>query len=346
MQEQYKAILLQYIGGGCEAELELAYEIGRKALDRGIGMLDLIDTHNEALDTVLETTETPEQRLLVLQRATSLLKEILAPFEMTRMGYAETISLLRNQNEKLMKVMEERSELLKQREDFMVVLTHDLKTPITAADRCISLMLEGDFGELRPNQVELLSTMKESNLRMFAMVKNLLEVYKYEQSTPVLCLVEVNLKSLLQTVVEESKLLAQVHGITVNTKFSDDLQRAWADEMAIRHVIANLLDNAIKFTPRGGSISISASNLENSLLIEVQDTGKGISAEEQQRLFQRFFQAETGRRQRTGTGLGLYLSKQIIKAHNGEISCQSEVGAGTTFRIVLPACAPLESNGI
>jgi signal transduction histidine kinase len=109
-----------------------------------------------------------------------------------------------------------------------------------------------------------------------------------------------------------------------------------ADEKAIRRMLQNLLDNALKFTPRGGAISLKLQNLDEKIVVEIGDTGPGISYEEQKLLFQRFSQGKSGRKYTPGTGLGLYLCKQIVDAHQGEIVCISVEGAGTTFRICLP----------
>jgi signal transduction histidine kinase len=335
LQDQYKSILFHYVAEGGELDLEFAYDLGRQAIDQGVSVLEVVDAHYEALSDVLLRASTAQESLTITQRAMNLLKETLAPFEMTRLGYSETIALLRSQNEKLTKLMEERSQLLQQREDFMMVVTHDLKTPITAADRCLTLMIDGDFGEFTADQTEILATMKHSNQRMFTMVKNLLEVYRYDQTTPILNLHRVDLRSLVNSVVKDFALSAQMREMKLNSIVMDDLDSVHADEMAIRHVLTNLVDNALKFTPKGGAITLSARSSDGCVTIEVTDTGKGISEEDLPKLFQRFFQSETGLKQYTGTGLGLYLCNQIIEAHGGKIHCQSQLDVGTTFTLTL-----------
>jgi NtrC-family two-component system sensor histidine kinase KinB len=98
----------------------------------------------------------------------------------------------------------------------------------------------------------------------------------------------------------------------------------------------NLLDNAIKFTPAGGLIQFSCQYTGSSFIITVEDNGSGISAHELQSLFQRFTQAGSGKRHKAGTGLGLYLCRQIVEAHSGKITCASQEGIGTTFEVTLP----------
>jgi len=336
LQDQYKTILLHYIAEGGEPGLELAYEFGRQAIEHGISILQIVDAHYNALSDVLASTDTA-QDVIITQRAGHLLKEALGPFEMTQRGYRETIDLLRNQNLKLAGLLEERSKLLQQREDFMLVVTHDLKTPITAADRCLALMLDGDFGPMSPEQIDLLSTMKDSNQRMFTMVKNLLDVYRYDQSTPILCLKEVDSGSLMVSAIKAFTLAARTGNVELHMAVTEDLHSVLADEGAVQHVLTNLIDNAIKFTPKGGVITLSARNSNSHVIFEVRDTGSGISQEDLPKLFQRFFQSATGRKQYTGTGLGLYLCQQITRAHGGEIRCESQPGVGTTFIFSLVA---------
>lgn len=341
--EQYKSILHHYITNGGEAELEQAYEFVRQAIEREVSIFQIIDAHNEALHELLSEQESiggedsPTRQVKIYQRASSLLKEALAPFELARLGFIDTINLLKSQNEQLTKLMEERSDLLQQREDFMMVVTHDLKTPLTALDRCLSLVLEGDFGEISPKQHEVMTTMKDSNQRMFTMVKNLLEAYRYEQSKPILNLDVLDLSSLLKKLREEFKWAAEARALNLEYVEPSNLNLVNADETAMRHVFSNLIDNALKFTPKGGAVTISTYNSGANVVIEVKDTGKGISPQDIPRLFQRFFQSESGRKQYTGTGLGLFLCRQILQAHGGEISCQSQPGAGTTFIVALTA---------
>jgi len=339
--EEYQSILLQFVSEGGEPELELehAYEYGRRAIEQGISILEVVDCHYKALADILSGTTNSEQSASIVLRAAALLKEALGPFEMTQRGYNDSIEVLKDQNRKLTELMEERTKLLKDRENFMMVVTHDLKTPITAADRCLMLMMEGDFGPVSAEQIEVLATMKDSNMRMLNMVKNLLEVYRYDHSEPILCLSQIDLDETLRTVERSFSLPAKMR----NIKFMVDTQTApikvVGDGNALQHVLANLVDNAFKFTPEGGSITLSVRRINGTTFIEVADTGKGIAPEDLEKIFDRFYQATQGRKQYTGTGLGLYLCREIVNAHGGRISCQSELGTGTTFIIQLPAVA-------
>jgi signal transduction histidine kinase len=120
----------------------------------------------------------------------------------------------------------------------------------------------------------------------------------------------------------------------------DNLPAVWADQLAIYHMVANLLENAIKFSPSEGVVRISTEAKDARVFLHVQDSGPGMSEEEQKKLFKSSWQGELGKTAPSGTGLGLYLCQQIVKAHRGEITCRSVLGQGTTFTVELPE-APL-----
>ncbi|UZQ52852.1 HAMP domain-containing histidine kinase [Trichothermofontia sichuanensis B231] len=257
---------------------------------------------------------------------------------------ARVRSLLR-----LKHTIEERNQIARQREDFVSRLTHDLRTPLIAADRMLNLFLEGALGELTPQMKEVIPSMIRSNQNLLQMVNQLLEVYRYEAGAKSLAFSTVNLQDLLQEVVLELRPLATAKNIalgfatacgpTTFTRFE-----VAGDRQELRRVFTNLVGNAIKFTDRGavkvvlGCVSPEPVNdpgpTQAWLVIRVKDTGPGIPAEEQATLFQRFRQ---GNHTRSGSGLGLHLSRQIVEAHGGTIEVESQVGRGSAFVVRLPA---------
>lgn len=338
--KQYDGILERYLTHGSETDLELAYECGRRALEQGFSLLEVIDIHADSVKRLM--TEVSAETETRQSRAAALLKETLAPFEMARMGYRDTISLLREQNEKLRALMEERSQLLQQREDFMMVVTHDLKTPVTAADKCLTFLLDGDFGPLSAEQVEVISAMKDSNRIMFTMIKNLLEAYRFDQTTPALRTEFIDVRNLAEVVIKEFSFSARMRDIQLFLSLPEEsINQVQGDGTSLKHVLTNLLDNALKFTPANGNITLAVRNKDDShVQIEVKDTGAGMTKDELDNLFKRFFQADSGRKKKTGMGLGLYLCNQIVKAQGWEIECSSEPGMGTSFLLTLRTRSP------
>ncbi len=227
--------------------------------------------------------------------------------------------------------------VLEQREEFMATLTHDLKNPLIGANRVLELMAQQAMGNLSDTQTDLLLQMRDNNKMLLSMIQNLIEVYRFEKDVNAVTIENTNLLRIIASCIDDIAPIAQNREIRLTTEFPDNLRDVRADQNAIRRVVQNLLDNALKFTPSGGEIKLSVHPTNGCVALNIGDTGPGISEEEQGRLFQRFSKGRVGRKYTPGTGLGLYLCKQIIDAHNGQITCSSTVGSGTTFSITLPA---------
>jgi PAS domain S-box-containing protein len=230
----------------------------------------------------------------------------------------------------------ERLKLNQQREDFVATLAHDMKIPLIGANRMLDLLLSSSLGRVEKNQAELLAKLRTNNESLLELIRKLLEVYRYEQGNKNLYLERFSVKALLQQCITDMKAHAEGHNLSL--RFEWDGTESWvqADSVELRRLFVNLLDNAIKFTPPGGAITVHLQSVKHEVKIEVQDTGIGIAAEDQRKLFQRFWQGEPGKKYPAGTGLGLYLSKRIVEAHRGRIWCKSSPGKGTTFSLALP----------
>ncbi|NEP14761.1 MAG: hybrid sensor histidine kinase/response regulator [Symploca sp. SIO2C1] len=249
---------------------------------------------------------------------------------------ARVRSLLR-----LKQSVDERDQIARQREDFVSRLTHDLRTPLVAADRMLDLLLQGALGELSPAMEEAMVTMARSNRNLLEMVNTLLEVYRYEAGRKTLNFSTVDIKGVIEEVVQELSPLAKEKGLSLTYKIAENITtKVVGDRLELHRVVTNLLGNAIKFTDKG-SIKVGLSNTYNDtqpkvywVTVEVQDSGQGISLEDQKTLFKRFRQ---GSHKRSGSGLGLHLSRTIVDAHQGTINVKSQLNQGSVFTINLPA---------
>ena len=236
--------------------------------------------------------------------------------------------------------VDERDEIARQRSDFVSRLTHDLRTPLVAADRMLSLFQQGALGELSPPMAEAVATMSRSNRNLLDMVNTLLEVYRFEAGRKVLNFVTVDLKAVIDEVIQELNPLAEEKGLDL--KKQEEIEgnqtetKVEGDRLELRRVFTNLIGNAIKFTDEG-SVKVSLKQVTETepptLLITVEDTGPGVSPEDQNRLFERF---RKGKHRNSGSGLGLHLSQRILESHHGSISLESEVGKGSRFTVKLP----------
>jgi signal transduction histidine kinase len=242
--------------------------------------------------------------------------------------------------------VDERDQIARQREDFVSRLTHDLRTPLVAADRMLLLFQQGALGELPPTMKEAIDTMIRSNRNLLQMVNTLLEVYRFEAGRKNLSFLPVDIVELLEEVTKELTPLAQEKGLSLQLQVERLPQpsKVSGDRLELHRLFTNLVGNAIKFTDSGAvtirllrgdrSASDPTSGQAVSFLkIEVADTGPGIPVEEQTTLFERFRQ---GSHKRSGSGLGLYLSRRIVEAHKGNLEVNSELGKGSTFVVRLP----------
>lgn len=230
----------------------------------------------------------------------------------------------------------DRTKLQQQREDFVATLTHDLKTPILAANRALALLMEGDFGAVSDAQKQILSTIHQSNDALYQLVLTLLDVYRYDSGAKQLSVGPYDLSDIAERVVNELSPLASNKNIQLTFTHPKSSCLVLIDPDEIRRVVQNLVDNSLKFTPSGGSITLTVETHKNSLVLSVKDTGRGIKDEDRPKLFQRFWQSASGGRYYASTGLGLYLCRKIIDIHNGKIWCESEQGKGSNFCFSLP----------
>ncbi len=232
--------------------------------------------------------------------------------------------------------MDEQLFLSQRREDFVTRLTHDLRTPLIAADQFLKLLQTGVFGNTLSAMRESLEQMAQSNQTLLSMVDTLLEVYQYEAGGKTLDFFVVDLWELCQQVVQELMPLADVKQLTLKAVLTEgteaSLTRVRGDRLELRRLLTNLVGNAIRFSD-AGSVEVRLNSTVQGVTIEVEDTGIGMNPEEQLLLFDRFRQ---GKHQRRGNGLGLYLSRQIVEAHQGNISVSSTVGKGSRFTVYLP----------
>ncbi|MDX2098162.1 MAG: hybrid sensor histidine kinase/response regulator [Leptolyngbyaceae cyanobacterium bins.59] len=234
--------------------------------------------------------------------------------------------------------VDERDHIARQREDFVSRLAHDLRTPLVAADRMMQLFQQGALGDLSPDMRDAIATMARSNQNLMAMVNTLLEVYRFDAGRKNLSFLPVNMRDLIREVVAELTPLAQEKGLELKVTLGEGdsaiPEEVQGDRLELRRVFMNLIENAIKFTDRGTiSVRLLRGTTPIFVAIEVEDTGMGISPEEQPTIFERFRQ---GSHRRYGSGLGLYLSRRIVEAHRGKISVQSTLEQGSLFRVQLP----------
>mgnify|MGYP002626583490 CR=1 FL=1 len=221
------------------------------------------------------------------------------------------------------------------RDDFIATLTHDLRTPLLAEIQTLKFFLDGSLGELDDKQKMLLSTMLQSSEDLLGLVNALLEVYRFDSGKLELCKTVFPIKDLVEQCYNELLPIAQKKEINFNVEYElDDNLCITADRGEIKRVMTNLCGNALNYTAKEGEVFVLCKVQNEDLIFSVSDSGTGIPQDDIPNLFKRFSQGTT-RKRSTGTGLGLYLSRQIIEAHNGKIWVDSKLGKGSEFSFLL-----------
>lgn len=244
------------------------------------------------------------------------------------------ISVIRDISER--KVHEEEvKRRSKQLEDLVSTMTHDLKTPLIAAETSYKHLQEGYFDKLTENQNQIISLLTESNAQTLKLVNNLLSVFKYESQSYKLLLEKIEISRFLDKALDKVKPFFKDKEIKL--KITKTNFQFVCDPFELERVLVNLLTNAIKYTPSSGSIELQTIKDEDgNIIISVQDTGIGIGKEDLPNLFSRFWQSKRSNSSSNSMGLGLYLSKQIIEAHGGKIWAESEIRKGTKVSFAIP----------
>lgn len=225
--------------------------------------------------------------------------------------------------------------------DFLANVSHELKTPLTSIQGYSQAILDGAAAS--PKRAA--RVIYDEAGRMRRLVEDLLDLARIESGQAHLSRGHVNLSELLHSVLEGLALRAAEQGVTLAHEVNT-LPGLTGDNDRLAQVFANLIDNALTHTPAGGQVMVSAGRADSGVQIAVSDTGKGISAKDLSRIFERFYQVDKSRTRtgRKGTGLGLTISKEIIEAHGGTIRVESIVGEGTTFTVWLPLPRPTDET--
>jgi signal transduction histidine kinase len=232
--------------------------------------------------------------------------------------------------------VERAKELMRLRDDFAAAVSHELRTPLTSILGYLELIRDDDSVQRSAEEQTYLAIVQRNAERLLRLVSDLLLVAEVESGTLTLRLADINLGALATECVEAAKPAANAGGIelTLNDGSTETMS---GDPTRLAQMLDNLVSNAIKFTPSGGSVTITTATRDGDTVLEVVDSGVGIAPVDQTQLFDRFFRTpDAAARATPGTGLGLTITKAIVDAHGGSIDVTSAVGRGTTFTVRLP----------
>ena len=223
--------------------------------------------------------------------------------------------------------------------EFLTNMSHELRTPLTGVIGFCDLLGDPLFGKLNEKQLEYLTEISSAGRHLLILINDILDLAKVESGKMDIRMSPVDLRGLLGHCLIMIRETAMKRGLTVDLKVSEQLDgNIQADDVRLKQIVMNLLSNAAKFTPSGGTILLEAERQGEEILVSVSDTGVGLKPDDQERIFQAFEQLDSSfSRQEQGTGLGLALVRRLVELHGGRVWAESEgEGRGSTFKFVFP----------
>jgi two-component system CheB/CheR fusion protein len=248
----------------------------------------------------------------------------------------EDTTELKKADEKIREQMEELKSLDELKTQFLTITSHELRTPMTPMKAQLQMLLEGYFGNINENQKQSIAMILRNTERLDKLIVDILDISRIQSGRLTFELKKVQPADCIRESITNMKPLADEKNIAITTKI-DKLPKITFDKDRVTQVLTNLIDNAIKFTPEKGKITIEAKKQKNDVLVKVKDTGIGMSQKNLKRIFTPFLQMDSSySRKYKGTGLGLAICKGIVEQHGGEILAKSKLDKGSTFYFTLP----------
>jgi len=228
---------------------------------------------------------------------------------------------------------EQLAEASRIRTEFVRIVSHQLRSPITNLSWAIDSLMAGDLGRIEKSQLEYFQILKENSSRMKELIKDLLITSRIEEGTLPIKKEKVSLIEITKSLISGFLPFAKASNVEIKFDFDKNLPEISTDPDQVKVVIENLLDNAIRYMGKKGEVKISLRKSEGKVLFEIADNGLGILEEDQKYIFQKFFRSKSNK---GGTGLGLFITKSIVEKLGGKIWFESKEGEGTTFYFTLP----------
>ena len=240
--------------------------------------------------------------------------------------------------EKIKKQNVQLKKLNRIKSDFLNVTSHELRTPMVAIKGYVQLLSDMSLGEVTEKQKKALDIVLRNTVRLNNLVQDILDVSRLESGTMKFIPEKTDTRQMVEEIAETMQSSASMMEIKINADIEDNLPELTVDSGRIKQVIVNLVNNAIKFSPRGSNINMQARKEGAYVLFEVRDFGRGIPKDKKEKIFETFYQVDCAKDSKLlgGAGMGLAISRGIVIAHGGKIWVESKVGVGSTFRFALP----------
>ncbi len=243
----------------------------------------------------------------------------------------------------LARALEQQRELDRLKNQFIQNVSHELRTPLAMVLGYAELLTSGELGQVRPEQQAPLEIIVQRAYVLRDLIENITAILESEIREPIR--EQVPLPDLVREALTDFEVLASQAGLALHGDIPEEVPSILGDAEHLRRVVDNLIGNAIKFTPAGGTVGVKVRCANGEVMLQVADTGIGIDAEDHERIFERFYQVDgSTRRTHGGCGLGLALVKEIVERHGGRVTVESELGRGSTFTVFLPTSPALQSS--
>ncbi len=324
-------------------------------LEEGSRLKNMLRRYEAAISVPLKTETEVEGVLLLGEKSSGdmystqdiQVLSILAPEMAVAIQNAEAYEKLsrwnvtlraevKRQTRKLEEANEHLKELDKAKDEFISMASHQLRTPLTAIKGYLSMLMEGDAGEIKISQYDFINEAFQGANRMVGLINDLLNVSRMETGRFFLEPVSIDLKVMIQEEINQLIQHAKDRNIYLKFEHKEEIPKIEVDENKVRQVVMNFIDNAIYYTKQGG-VTVKLYQKGEEIFFEVHDTGIGVPETQKKNLFSKFYRADNARRVRPdGTGLGLYLAKKVVEDHGGEIIFDSVEEKGSVFGFRMP----------
>lgn len=292
----------------------------------------------ENVDTLI--TEGDEELITILANQLGQALENARLFEQTWRAQQDLEMKVEERTHELTRALDEVKKISKRKTDFISSVSHELRTPLTSIKGYASILLTGKLGNLAADARERIDKINRHSDELAHLVNDLLDISRIEAGKVMMKPVSENLKDIVEQAVDLLSGQLKEKQIELRLDIPTDANAVFVDKSQIERVFINIIGNAIKFTPLEGKIIIHSHKLDNTLQVDIKDTGCGIPPEALEAIFEEFYRVDNPINQEVkGTGLGLSLVKHIIEAHKGKIWVKSKLGEGSTFSFTLPQSA-------
>ena len=292
------------------------------------------EASKEGIKSMLALPLKGRERAIGTLRLYTSQKRHFSQYELNFLSALSSQASISIENAKIYDVLERQD---KAKSDFIMSMTHELKGPLMAIQGLLDVLLKGYVGTLTEKQKDLIKRTYRRIESVMEVSTGLLDIYQWESRRPDVKLVPVSVKEQVERAVELFKPIAQEKGLTIHVALPDEDVSLMASEEEMEKILNNLITNAIKYTPTGGSIFLGLSTSNGHVVLEVKDTGIGIASEDLPRIFEEYFRTREAKKiDPYGRGVGLPFVKRVVEALGGTIDVRSDEGQGTEFILVFP----------